>query len=258
MFPNYDYVYIGINHLNPFLKDLNIRKAIDFSINKNEIVKQISDDNLIPLDFPIDKRFYNLFYDENFITTNNKENPNTLIESSGWLKGTDGFYGKDDQKLELKLLVQNDDIGVLKTFPIIQKYLQNIGIKINVQEVTFQDLKNTIGNQEFAGIWDLYICNSQINSKNSLYIDFLTNQKGNTYFYSNLDLDTVLYNIFVEFDIDRLEDLYNQVYQIIKQDVPIIPLYQNKKFDLYNGRILGINSVNIFRTFNYDEIILRK
>ena len=56
----------------------------------------------------------------------------------------------------------------------------------------------------------------------------------------------------------KAEAFYNEAYAIIKDDLPVIPLFQNKQFDVYNGRILGINSVNIFKTFYYDEILLKK
>ena len=68
----------------------------------------------------------------------------------------------------------------------------------------------------------------------------------------------LLYNISVEFDVDKSKELYQKAYETIKEDIPIVALFQEKQFDVYNGRILGINSANIFKTFYYDEIILKK
>ncbi len=57
MFDTYDYGSIGINHSNELLKDISIRKAINVCIDKNQIVKNISDKNFNIIDAPIDGAF---------------------------------------------------------------------------------------------------------------------------------------------------------------------------------------------------------
>ena len=258
IFPNYDYAFIGINHENVNLKDVNVRKAINFCIDREQIVKKIFNGHLNILDAPIDKNFYNLFYDKDEVSDSfNLAKANSILENSGWKKGINGIREKQGKKLEFKFLIQKHDFITSKVFPIIKQNLEKVGISVipeetdeKISELNSHEMKN------LSRLYDLVLINFESNA--NWITNFMTNGKNNYYFYSNENLDKVLNNILFEFDLTKAEAFYNEAYAIIKDDLPVIPLFQNKQFDVYNGRILGINSVNIFKTFYYDEILLKK
>lgn len=257
IFPNHDYFSIGINHENPILKDLNVRKAIDFCINKSQIIKEVSGNNLKIIDAPIDRDFYNLTYSIEDIKDNfNKNNSIKLLEDSGWKKSSGGIREKDGQKLEFKFLVEESDPVISKIFSFVKKDLENVGISVVVENTDFKILKNSLA--ENRNIYDLFLVNPDFNFKTNWFKSFLTGGIDNFYAYSNPYLDGILHNIFVEFDVEKIKSLYSDAHKIIKEDLPVISLFQNSQFDVYNGRILGINSANVFKTFYYDEIILKK
>ncbi len=260
MFPNYSYAFIGINHSNLILKDENIRKAINLCIDKDQIVKKIFNSNLNILDIPIDKKFYNLFYNnEEVKSTFNKSKAISILENNGWKKGLNGIREKDGKKLEFKILVEKDDYIIPKIFSIIEQNFKNIGINLIYEEV--EEKISRLNSQSMKNIFELYdlvLMNSSCDMKSNWINNYYTLGRDNYYFYSNSELDSILDSILYEFDLTKANDLYNKAYEIIKEDLPVIPLFQNKQFDVYNGRILGINSANIYKTFYYDEIILKK
>src|SRR5699024_4825556 len=106
-----------------------------------------------------------------------------------------------------------------------------------------KDMKN------IPALYDLFLMNPNFNFESNWFKSFSTNGMNNFYYYSNSYLDELLYNISVEFDVDKSKELYQKAYETIKEDIPIVALFQEKQFDVYNGRILGINSANIFKTF---------
>ena len=260
IFPSYRYASIGINHSNSILKDINVRKAINLCIDKSEIVKKISDNNLDILDAPIDRNFYNLFYDKDEVNNDfNKNTAMSFLEKSGWKKGLNGFREKEGQKLEFKFLIEKDDLIVSKIFPLVKKDLESIGISVVSEEVDKEIFKlNSKDMKNIPALYDLFLMNPNFNFESNWFKSFSTNGMNNFYYYSNSYLDELLYNISVEFDVDKSKELYQKAYETIKEDIPIVALFQEKQFDVYNGRILGINSANIFKTFYYDEIILKK
>ena len=256
-FPHWEYFYIGINHTNPILKDVNVRKAIELCIDKKSIVDKLSNNNLSILNTPIDKNFYKL--NDYEIDSNNNFNKNEavkLLQKSGWKKGVNGMREKDNLKLELNFLTNKNDYILSQIIPIIEKNLSNVGIGLIIQEADNNLIKNN--NEDSPIVYDLYLMNKDYDFNSNWINSFKTTGINNWYGYSNEKLDEILNNVFTEFDIDKQKQLYSEANDIIKEDIPVIPLFQNKQFDIYNGRILGINSANIYKTFYYDEIILKK
>ena len=261
IFPNWEYLYIGINHTNPILKDVNVRKAIDLCIDKNLIIEKLSNKNLNILNIPLDKNFFNL-YDSEIDSINNfdKHAAIKLLEKSGWKKTSNGIREKDNQKLELVFLTKKNDYILSEIIPIIEKNLSNVGIGLIIQEASDNLIKTTHNDQEENNpiLYDLFLMNPNFNFNPDWIMSFSTLGANNWYGYSNENLDKILNDIFYEFDVDKSTELYNEAKKIIKEDIPVIPIFQNKQIDIYNGRILGINSANIYKTFYYDEIILKK
>ncbi len=260
MFPNYEYFSIGINHNNPILKDLNVRKAIDSCIDKTQLFKNVSGNDLNILDSPLDKDFYNLSYNIDKKTQkSDKNNSIKLLEYAGWKKGASGIREKNGQKLEFKFLVDSNDPVVSKIFSKVKDELESIGISVVSENTDFITLKESFKQSDSPdNIFDLFLVSPDFNFQSNWFKSFLTNGVDNYYFYSNPNLDEILQDIFVERNAERSKSLYDKAYEIIKEDLPVIALFQNNQFDAYNGRIAGINTANIFKTFYYDEIILRK
>ncbi len=256
IFSNYGYASIGINHKNPILQDVNIRSAINMAIDKNKIIEVLSNGSLDIIDAPIDKNFYNLFYDKGNVTNEfNKNSAISTLEKLGWKKNENGIREKDGQKLEFVFLIDKNSEVVSKIFPLIKSDLENVGINIVEQEIDedffYLNDKNNL-------VYDMFLMDPNFNYDPYWYNTFHTNGKDNYYFYSNPELDNVLNNISTQFDLEQSGALYQNAYEILKKDLPVIPIFQSKQFDIYNARIMGINSVNIFKTFYYDEIILKK
>lgn len=256
MFDTYAYSSIGINHSNELLKDIFIRKAINLCIDKNQIVKNISDKNFNVIDAPIDGVFQKFFYDKDNMKNNfNKNEAVRILNEHGWIKNRNGIFEKDGKALEFNILVQKNSEICQSIFPIIENNLKNIGISLIKEDVEIHDFLD-VSARKYN--YDLFLADDEFTHNGNWYKSFYTSGLDNYFFYSNQRLDELLTTINTNFDIESNRDFYLEAYEILREDLPVIPLFQRKKFDVYNGRIFGINSVNISKTFYYDEIILRK
>jgi len=256
MFDTYDYGSIGINHSNELLKDISIRKAINVCIDKNQIVKNISDKNFNIIDAPIDGAFQKFFYDkDNMKNDFNKNEAVRILNEHGWVKNKSGILEKDGKALQFNILVQENSSICQDIFPIIENNLKNIGISLIKEYVNINDFSDVSARKHN---YDLFLVDDEFTYGSNWYKSFYTSGVNNYFSYSNQSLDELLTNIDTNFDIEANRNFYLEAYEILREDLPVIPLFQRKKFDAYNGRIFGINSTNVFKTFYYDEIILRK
>ncbi|BAK81433.1 ABC transporter substrate-binding protein [Candidatus Arthromitus sp. SFB-rat-Yit] len=256
IFDSYGYVSIGINHSNESLKEIPVRKAINLAIDKNKIAESVSNLKLNVIDSPIDRIFYKFFYDkDNVKNTFNKIEAVRVLNEQGWIKNRYDIFEKDGKALQFKILVQKNDKLCQNIYPKIELDLKNAGISLIKEEFDIYNISDFISKKND---YDLFLVSDGFISGSSWYRSFHTSGMDNHIFYSNQRLDEILTHINRNFDIESNKDFYIEAYEILKEDLPVIPLFQCKKFDVYNRRIFGINSVNIFKTFYYDEIILRK
>lgn len=254
IFDDYEYTSIGINHSNEFLKDQSIRQAINFALDKNEIIKSISNGDNNVIDVPLDRTFYG-FSNEDNTSERNKRAAITIFKDLGFTKNNNGIYEKDGKPLEFDILVEKGCSLSQDIFKIVQKNLSDVGISLIKHEEELNTIRDIMNIRDR---YDLYLVNPNYTANTSWIKSFITNSIDNYYNYSNPVLDDVLMRVSVTFDQQQMKDLYDEAYSIFKQDLPVIPIFQNKHFDAYNGRVLGINTVNMFKTFYYDEIILKK
>lgn len=254
IFDDYEYASIGINHSNEFLKDQSIRQVINFSLDKNEIIKTVLNGDNNVIDVPLDSTFYGLSNEDN-ISNRNKRAAIRILKELGFSKRSNGIYEKDGKPLEFKILVEKGCSLVEDIFPVIQKNLSDVGISLIKKEVEVNTLRDIM---DIKDEYDLFLINPAYTARTNWIKSFITNSLDNYYNYSNSQLDNVLSKVATTFDYNVMKELYDEAYFILKEDLPVIPIFQNRHFDAYNGRVLGINTANMFKTFYYDEIILKK
>lgn len=254
LFDNFEYASIAINHSNEFLKDSKIREVINLAIDKNQIIKNISNGNYNIIDVPLDMTFHTL-YDKDYSWDHDVKTSMSILKDLGFVKNKDGIYEKDGKPLQFSFYINKDSALSETIYNVVEDSLKKIGISLVKQEV---ELKGITEISSIKDKYDLYLMTPNFTWITSWTKSFMTGSRDNYYDYSNSSLDEVLNKILVEFSIDNISTLYEEAYNIIKSDLPVIPLFRNKHFDVYNGRVLGINTVNSFKTFYYDEIILKK
>jgi len=122
-------------------KDKDLRWAVNYAINRNNIISFALDDTTLPSRhfFPVYSalnRYVDLLeetglYEQYPILEHNPEKAKALIESKGYTLNSEGFYEKDGQELTLDFTVVNSkefrEIG-----SVIADQLQQVGIKATV------------------------------------------------------------------------------------------------------------------------------
>jgi peptide/nickel transport system substrate-binding protein len=153
--PSVTYEHIDLNLDNPILKDERVRKALLYSINRDDLVKalfegrqEVALHNFSPKDtwFTKDPKAVTLY-------SYSKRTAGKLLDEAGWKMGADGFRAKDGKRLSLIFQTTAGN----KTRELVQVYLQNQwkqnGIEVLVKNeparVFFSD---TMTKRKFGGL----------------------------------------------------------------------------------------------------------
>lgn len=226
---------LGNPNSNLFNKS-EIRKAITYGLNKNEIISEAINKNGISIDIPYvynnQKYKYDIYAAEN------------ILLSNGYKKNK-GVYEKYENGnhiyLELNILVNKDSAEKNAVANIIKRQIQDIGIKVNIYSISEVEINQRIKdnsydlvladinlneNPDISKLYDHIKVNENINKK----IDVISNSNPTTI---NQDLKELIKTIS---DDVAIIGIYSKpTYIIYKKDITI---FENPKF------------YNIFENFN--------
>ncbi|WP_413557312.1 peptide ABC transporter substrate-binding protein [Bdellovibrio sp. HCB209] len=232
--PSVTYEHIDLNLDNPILKDAKVRKALLYSINRDDLVKalfegrqEVAMHNISPKDpwFTKDPKTVTLY-------SYSKRTAGKLLDKAGWKMGADGFRSKDGKRLSLVFQTTAGN----KTRELVQVYLQNQwkqnGIEVLVKNeparVFFGD---TMSKRKFAGMALFAWVSSPENSpRSTLSSKAIPSNKngwsGQNYMgWTNASVDKDLDALDLEFDATKRTAIVHDILKNYTEDVPVLPLY---------------------------------
>jgi peptide/nickel transport system substrate-binding protein len=139
---------------NPILKDIRVRQAIALGINRQELVSKVLDGKgivgagYLPPGYP--QFFWKPTPSEalNYDPTRAKQ----MLDQAGYKMGSNGVrVAPDGKPLEFRLGIHSDDATDAAIAPYLKEWMSNIGIKLDVQSMSFDQLNNNLA----KGDWDI-------------------------------------------------------------------------------------------------------
>jgi peptide/nickel transport system substrate-binding protein len=136
--------HIDFNLDNPVLADKNVRKAIAFALDRQDLVNRVLSgqssvaDSVIP---PISP----LFNPDTPKYAFNPDQARAMLDAAGWTVGSDGIrVNSSGQRLSLKY--QSTNAGIRKkTMPLVKDQLAAVGIEVNIDQVPAQTYFGSTG-----------------------------------------------------------------------------------------------------------------
>ncbi|MFZ1019690.1 MAG: peptide ABC transporter substrate-binding protein [Minisyncoccia bacterium] len=241
-------------NVNNLFTDKIITNAIDQTIDKDKIVREVLFGYGIAIDGPIPP---------DMLTDQNSENNDIGIsadqilqktESSltkdGWVKGTDGFLQKtiaDKNKKKtvttLEFSISTGDAPELvKTAELIKQDLAQIGMKVDIKTFEVGNL-----NQEVIRPrnYDALLFGEIINQESDLYAFWHSSQRKdpglNVASYTNAKVDKLLENAATTIDATQRAAKYAQIENMIKEDMPAVFLYSPNFIYVVSPNVKGLS-----------------
>jgi len=201
----------------PF-NDIRVRKAFAYLYNRKKM---------------LDKLFFNEYqYKDSYFPNSPYENPNNtkyrydpdkaikLLEEAGWSQDNlndDGYMVKDGKVFEIDLDVVGEDMRIQTVF---QEDLRNVGIKLNLKQVTWATHIKNMNNRKFK-IASINYAGSLFpypeSAYHSKYADM--NNTANVFGFKNNRVDEICEQYNSEFDVNKRIKLLQELDKILTDNV---------------------------------------
>lgn len=239
-----EHTFLALNTQNYFLSKQEVRKAIAYSIDKENIVSSIFNSKCYTSSFPLDYGNW-LSQEQEASSGYNVEQAKQILADNGWSFRSGNWQKTENyktQKLILNMLVKSSDSSKIAVAENIRQQLENQGIKINIIQASDEQYNNSIKNKNY----DIALCSMTLSPSPNLTTYF---GEGNMANYSNEEVKNIMEEVKNTTDIEILKEKYARLSEIYKTDIPYISLYNNKYMVVYNSELVGEMTPNWFYQF---------
>jgi peptide/nickel transport system substrate-binding protein len=232
--------YLDINHKRSYLKDKNVRQALIYGLNRQQIVDAVLQGYGTVANVPISPVSW-AYTDEVNQYEYNVEKAKSLLEEAGWKVGSDGIREKDGQKLKLSYLAPNSGGANDIFIPLAKENYKELGIELNPELLDFnaQLAKMKKGDYDLASV-----STPMIGDPNDTVASFISNSPANDSGYANEKVDKLIQDSVSVLDIEKRKAIYKDLYKELSEDPPVILLYYRKVLNAHNSRIQGFEPSN--------------
>jgi len=225
-YPSFGYTYMAYNLESRKFQDRNVRWAINYAIDKNEIIKgvlmglgRVCTGPFVPESWAFNKGVKAARYDPG--------KAKELLTRAGWLDtDTDGWIDKDGKMFEFTLITNQGNDSRKKVAEIIQRRLKDVGIKVKIRILEWSVFLNEFVNKKnFEALilgWGLSRdpdCYDIWHSSKTKEGEF------NFVSYSNDQVDELMDEARRIFDQGDRARRYKRVHELLYEDQPYLFLY---------------------------------
>ncbi len=219
-----------------------IRNALMYSLNREEIVKN-SDNNFIELiDLPF--LYSSIKYKYDIVGAQN------IMSSNGWNKNGYGIFEKNINgkysSASLRLLVNSQDENKINVANNIKNMAQNAGISIEIEALNQEEINEKISAKDY----DLVLATVYLNETPD--INFLKDY---------LNINNATNQAFIQVEQSSVEQLDKNVQNlqfVLSEQVACIGIYARNINLVYQKYIYGFDNINYMTIFNNIDNIGKK
>lgn len=239
-----EHTFLALNTQNYFLSKQEVRKAIAYSIDKENIVSSVFNNKCFTSSFPLDYGSW-LSQGQDASSGYNLEQAKQVLADNGWAFRAGTWQKTENRKTQaitLSLLVRASDGSKVAVAENIKQQLANQGIGIHIVQASDEQYNNSINTKKY----DIALCNMTLSPSPNLTTYF---GEGNLANYSNEEVSSIMNEVKNTTDEQVLKEKYTRLAEIYKTDIPYISLYNNKYMVAYNSGLVGDINPNWFYQF---------
>jgi len=238
--------FLILNNDNPILKDVNVRKALNYAVNKSQIVSDIVNDmgtkasGILPPTNPYVTEKNNEGYEYN--VSKAKE----LLKDAGYENNSeDGILYKDGEKLHLKLTLQTEEYTTWKPLcEYLQYSLSEIGMDIELEVLESSAYYDAIWSTHD---YDMIIYRTYEDSWNPhgfLRSMFYSSTPGESIAWYDKSINEKLEKVITIMDEEKRQESYDGIFAELNDKAVTVPLYYPKRWYVYNNRLMDIKAAS--------------
>ncbi|MCT4631512.1 MAG: peptide-binding protein [Firmicutes bacterium] len=259
------YQYMGFNLRQERFQDKKLKQAIFYAIDRGTIVDKLMNGNGIVLNAPLVPTGW--AYPEDGLNTYefNPDKAKDLLKEAGYEdKDGDGYV--EDSKGEKLSFVLKYPIGNKtreKSAPVIQKYLKDVGIEIELRNMEFGALLDEVmSNHDF----DLYLLGSSLSldpdPKPIWHSDAASDEIGNAAWnivgFRNEEADKYIMNGLGVLDTKVRAENYKEFCKIVNEEAPQVYLYAPSVVKAYNPNLKNFSPATYLDYYDFEEWVIEQ
>ena len=197
------------------LDDINVRKAINMAVNRDDLAQKVMSGTGIPAVGPFPAVFpfsgsELKGYDYDL------EGAKKLLEDAGWEQGSDGIRQKGSEKLKYTFLSYSSRPELPVIMETIQSQLKDIGIQIEIKNVESTETVMETGDFDAA----IYSFSTAPTGDPQYMLEtiFMTGGDGNFGHYSSDQLDSLVEKLQSTFDTEERNATAKEAQQVLIDD----------------------------------------
>ncbi|MDD5436601.1 MAG: peptide-binding protein [Candidatus Omnitrophica bacterium] len=251
-YPSFGYTFMAYNLSDPKFRDIRVRRAINYAVNKEQIVKtvlfglaEVTTGPFIKDSWAYNKDVKAAAYDT--------AKAMSLLSEAGW-RDVDGdsWLEKDGLRLEFTVLVNQGNGDRLRAAEMIQKYLKDVGIKMKIRVVEWNTLINEfINKRRFEAVIMGWFLSRDPDCYDIWHSSKMREGEFNIMGYKNGEVDRLLTEARRVFDESKRAPLYHKIHELIYADQPYLFLYSSDILPIVNNRFRNVKASAIGVGYNF-------
>lgn len=251
-YPSFGYTYMGYNLTDPKFRDPRVRQAINYAVNKEEIIDTIFYGlaKVITGPFMLDSWAYNkdikpVPYDP--------EKAGRLLKEAGWTDvDGDGWIQKGDDDFEFTLLVNQGNAERLRCAELIQRHLKAVGIRMKIRVIEWSSMINEfINKRRFEAVLMGWFLARDPDCYDIWHSSKTREGEFNFIGYKNERVDALLEEGRGTFDQERRAQIYREIHDILYEEQPYLFLYSPDALPIVNSRFRNVEVSPIGIGYNF-------
>lgn len=248
-----EFDYLVFNFESETVSNKEVRQAINYAIDKQDIINGVYGGNYIEADYPLSYGSY-LFNKDSADYEYNPEKSKQILNDNGWEFNNKYWQKKIDNgyvRLKLNILVNSYNGQRIDAVNKIKEKLEDIGIQVNIISVKDRTYDNYVENRNY----DIFLTGVTIGLSPNLNRYF---GEGNLANYTNGEARNILKEVNNITDENTLKEKYNRLQSLYQEDRPYIGLYFNKITTIYSKNLSGTINPTWYNLFYNLETWYRK
>ncbi len=251
---NNGYGYIAVNHENPKFADVKVRQALTYGLDRESAVFAYSQGFAQVIDVPQSQLSW--AYPDGDVKHYNFDQAKAgqLLDEAGWVMGSDGFRYKDGEKFTISFLATTPNPVNDALIPVAVENYKELGIDFVAEQLEFGAVSERFSSGDYEM---LFIAVGLSTADPDPFGLFHTDGGSNNYNYSNPKVDELIEKGQKEIDQAKRKEIYNEVYSILNEELPVILMYQRYNMNTINSRLQGFDITpyyNFTNSLNFVEI----
>ena len=250
--PSFGYTYLGYNLNNPKFSDKRVRQALNYAVDKEEIIKIV----LLGLGEVCTGPFVSESWAYNHSVEAYPYDPakaRQLLKESGWSDSDgDGWLDKQGIIFEFTVITNQGNEARIKSLQIIQRRLKEVGIKVNIEVIEWSVfVSQFIDKRNFEAVLLGWSLARDPDCYDIWHSSKIKEGEFNFVGYRNKEVDDLMIKARRTFDQKKRQAYYHRIQEIIYDEQPYMFLYVPDGLSILHRRFREVKPAPLGIGYNF-------